>query len=69
MRLARHGRHWAVLDGSDALVCLTVYKKGGQEVIRRLTAHVTPGSPGEGAREPHGSPNHHHTRHRQQGER
>lgn len=31
-------RFWAVYDG-DKLVCVTVYKKGAQEVMRRL---VTP---------------------------
>lgn len=38
MRLEKYkgGRHWAVYDGQE-LVCLTVYKVGGLEVIRRLT--------------------------------
>jgi len=30
-------RFWAVLDDDGDLVCLTVYKKGAKEVIRRLT--------------------------------
>lgn len=35
-RMERHGsRFWAIYDG-DALVCVTVYKKGASEVIRRL---------------------------------
>lgn len=29
-------RWWAVTDPTGALVCLTVYKKGATEVIRRL---------------------------------
>jgi len=31
----KQGRYWAVLDG-PTLVCLCVYKKGAQEVLRRL---------------------------------
>jgi len=30
-------RFWAVYDDDDELVCITVYKKGAQEVVRRLT--------------------------------
>ena len=30
-------RFWAVLDGAGALVCVCVYKRGAEEVIRRLT--------------------------------
>ena len=30
------GKHWAVLDVAGQLVCLTVYKRGAEEVIRRL---------------------------------
>jgi hypothetical protein len=29
-------RSWKLLDPQGELVCLTVYKKGAQEVIRRL---------------------------------
>ena len=32
----RRGRFWEVLDASGELVCLTVYKRGAEEVIRRL---------------------------------
>ena len=32
----RRGRFWAVLDAAEGLVCLTVYKRGALEVIRRL---------------------------------
>jgi hypothetical protein len=30
-------RYWAVYDDDDQLVCVTVYKKGAKEVIKRLT--------------------------------
>lgn len=29
-------RYWAVVDPAGALVCLTVYKRGADEVVRRL---------------------------------
>jgi hypothetical protein len=31
-------RFWAVYDDDDELICVTVYKKGAKEVIRRLTS-------------------------------
>jgi hypothetical protein len=35
----RHGyRDWIVIDPQGELVCLTVYKRGAAEVVRRLTA-------------------------------
>lgn len=34
----RRGRFWAVLDAAEDLVCLTVYKRGALEVVRRLTS-------------------------------
>ncbi len=34
---ARYGRFWAVYDPAGSLVCVTVYKKGAAEVIRRLS--------------------------------
>jgi hypothetical protein len=33
----KRGRFWAVTDAAGRLVCLAVYKKGAQEVLRRLT--------------------------------
>lgn len=37
MKIEKYGnRFWAVYDG-DVLVCVTVYKKGALEVLRRLT--------------------------------
>ncbi len=35
-RLRKYGHFWAVYDLDDTLVVVTVYKKGAQEVIRRL---------------------------------
>lgn len=32
----RYGRHWEVRDAEGELVCLTVYRRGAAEVIRRL---------------------------------
>jgi hypothetical protein len=31
-------RHWMVIDPQGELVCLTVYKRGAMEVVRRLAA-------------------------------
>lgn len=33
-------RYWAVYDDDGELVCVTVYKKGAKEVVRRLTALI-----------------------------
>ena len=35
MSIERYNRFWAVYDGSE-LVCVCVYKKGAEEVLRRL---------------------------------
>lgn len=35
--IARRYRHWEVRDPTGELVCLTVYKRGAQEVIRRVS--------------------------------
>ena len=37
MKVLRRGRFWAVHDGAGQLVCLTVFKKGAAEVVRRLS--------------------------------
>jgi hypothetical protein len=37
MTITRYGRYWAVYDASGTLVCVCVYRKGAQEVVRRLT--------------------------------
>jgi hypothetical protein len=34
----KHGRWWEVRDPDAELVCLTVYRKGAREVVRRLAA-------------------------------
>ena len=36
MRIVKQGRFFAVYDADGILVCLCVYKKGAQEVVRRL---------------------------------
>lgn len=36
MSLQKYGRFWAIYDGEE-MVCVTVYKKGALEVIRRLS--------------------------------
>ena len=39
MTIKRYGgRYWAVYDASNTLVCICLYKKGAQEVVRRLTS-------------------------------
>jgi hypothetical protein len=35
--IARRARHWEVRDPTGELVCLTVYKCGAQEVVRRMS--------------------------------
>jgi len=50
-------RFWAVYDDSDELVCVTVYKKGANEVVRRLTkAARRPKAKPKPSRTPHKSP-------------
>jgi hypothetical protein len=34
--IRRRGRFWEVLDMNGELVCMTVYKQGAKEVVRRL---------------------------------
>lgn len=42
MRIEKYGlRNWAVYDNNDKLVCVTVYKKGAVEVVRRLEGIVS----------------------------
>lgn len=36
MSISKYGRYWAVYDANDALICVTVYKRGAEEVVRRL---------------------------------
>ena len=39
MTIKRYGntRYWAVYASDGALICVCVYRKGAQEVVRRLT--------------------------------
>lgn len=34
--IRRRGRFWEVLDSMGELICMTVYKRGAKEVVRRL---------------------------------
>jgi hypothetical protein len=34
--IRKKDRNWAVMDPQGQLVCLTVYKRGAMEVVRRL---------------------------------
>jgi hypothetical protein len=38
MRIARYGktRYWVVYASDGVLICITVYRKGAAEVVRRL---------------------------------
>jgi hypothetical protein len=36
--IGRHGRNWEVMDPAGQLVCITLYRKGALEVVRRLAA-------------------------------
>ncbi len=39
MRIERYkDRYWAVWDDHGTLICITAYKKGAEEVVRRLNA-------------------------------
>ena len=40
MRIERYQntRSWAVYTSDGALICVCVYRKGAQEVVRRLTS-------------------------------
>jgi hypothetical protein len=38
IRKRANTRWWEVLDSDGQLVCLTVYRRGAREVVRRLTA-------------------------------
>ena len=36
LRLCKYGRFWGIYDAEGTLICVTVYKKGAREVVRRL---------------------------------
>ncbi len=46
MRIARYQntRYWAVIDTDGTLVCLCVYRKGAEEVVKRLQAQEKEGA-------------------------
>lgn len=35
--IRQRNRHWEVRDPAGELVCLTVYRRGAREVVRRLS--------------------------------
>lgn len=39
--IEKYGRNWMVIDPAGQLVCITVYKKGALEVVRRLAVQRT----------------------------
>ena len=41
-RVERYKRHWAAYDADGELVCVTVYKKGAEEVVGRLAPPANP---------------------------
>jgi len=43
MTIEKSGRHWRVLDPHGQLVCLAVYRKGAEEVVRRLNGQYQNG--------------------------
>ena len=45
MTITKRGRFWAVHDADGQLVCLTVYKIGAREVVRRLNEVLRAGQP------------------------
>lgn len=36
--IRKRRRDWMVIDPAGELVCITVYKRGAEEVVRRLAA-------------------------------
>ena len=36
--IQRRFRSWAVFDPDGAMVCITLYRRGAEEVVRRLAA-------------------------------
>ncbi len=35
MEIRKYGRHWAVYE-EETLICITLYKKGAEEVVKKL---------------------------------
>ena len=45
MRITKYkSTYWAIYDENEELICVTVYKKGALEVVRRLTQITTSNS-------------------------
>ena len=44
MVITKYGRFWAIYDATRVLVCVCVYRKGAEEVVRRLTGTVAQGT-------------------------
>ena len=44
-RIVPYGRFWAVYTADGTLICVTVYKRGAQEVVRRLAGTAATNSP------------------------
>ena len=36
--IQKRDRNWMVIDPAGQLVCITLYKRGAEEVVRRLAA-------------------------------
>ena len=36
MVIRKYGRYWAVYDAAGVLICVCMYRKGAQEVVRLL---------------------------------
>lgn len=47
--IQKRNRYWEVRDSTGSLVCLTVYKCGAQEVVRRMSLLGTAGRVGSTA--------------------
>jgi hypothetical protein len=39
MVVKKYGKFWALYDTDGRLICVTVYRKGALEVLRRLQQH------------------------------
>jgi hypothetical protein len=42
MSIRKYGRYWALYEDAGVLICVCLYKKGPQEVLRRLQQRHTP---------------------------
>ena len=36
MKIEKYGKYWVVYDEAGELVCVCVYKKGAEEVVKRI---------------------------------